>query len=464
MNIKSRIGDRKFYAMVLGIAVPMIIQNGLTNFVSLLDNLMIGGVGTNAISGVAIANQLIFVFWLLMFGATAGVGIFTAQYFGKGDTNGVRDTFRFKLIANTVLALLAGVIYYVMAPTMVSWFLEGEGTPEDASQTLEIGVDYINIIISSLVPIGLSYAYAGTLRDTGNTRVPMVASIVAIFVNLIGNGILIYGLFGLPAMGANGAAIATVISRYVELLVLMIYTGTHSAANPFIINAFRSFRMPLKLVSQFILKSLPLMANETLWAFGMTVLNQCYSYRSLDAVAAVNIEQTLWNLMTVAFIAVGESIGIVVGQRLGAGDIATAKDHALKMRALTVAFAAACGVIMMVLASFFPRFYNTTDEVRSLATILIVLSGIVMPLMAFTHASYFIIRSGGNTLITFIFDCGYTWLIVVPLAYCLSRFTSVSVPVMMFSVQWAELIKCAMGEAMVRSGIWAKNIVRDEVE
>lgn len=464
MNIRSLIGDRKFYSMVLAIAVPMIIQNGLTNFVSLLDNVMIGGVGTNAISGVAIANQLIFVFWLLMFGATCGVGIFTAQFFGKGDTQGVRDTFRFKLIANTVLAVAAGVIYYLMAPTMVSWFLEGDGTPEDAAETLEIGVTYINIIIASLVPIGLSYAYAGTLRDTGNTRVPMVATIIAIFVNLIGNAILIYGLFGLPAMGASGAAVATVVSRYVELLVLMIYTGSHSSANPFIIGAFRSFRIPLNLVSQFILKSLPLMANETLWAFGMTVLNQCYSVRSLAAVAAVNIESTLWNLLTVAFVATGECIGIVVGQRLGAGEIETAKDYARKMRALTVFFAAVCGVIMMILSPIFPLAYKTTDEVRSLATILIFISGIVMPLMAFTHASYFIIRSGGNTLITFIFDCGYTWVIVVPLAYCLSRYTSASVPVMMFSVQWAELIKCAVGEYMVRSGIWAKNIVNNEVQ
>ena len=446
--------------MVLAITIPMIVQNGLTNFVSLLDNLMIGRVGTNAISGVAIANQLMFVFWLLMFGATAGVGIFTAQYYGKGDVKGVRDTFRFKLIANVALAVVSGVVYYLMAPTLVSLFLEGDGTPEDAAQTLEIGVSYINIIIVSLVPIALSYAYAGTLKDTGNTKVPMIATMVAILVNLVGNAILIYGLCGLPAMGADGAAIATVVSRYVELLVLMIYTGTHSEKNPFIVGAFRSFRMPLSLVSQFVLKSLPLMANESLWALGMTVLNQCYSYRSLDAVAAVNIETTLWNLLTVAFIATGEAVGIVVGQKLGSGDIDTAKDYAVKMRDLTVFFGVVCGIIMMFLSPLFPRLYNITDEVSALSTTLIFISGIVMPLMAFTHASYFIIRSGGNTFITLVFDCGYTWLIVVPLAYCLSRYTGVSVPIMMFSVQLAEIIKCIIGEIMVRSGIWAKNIVK----
>ena len=256
MNIRSRIGTKDFYKMVLVIAVPMIIQNGLTNFVSLLDNLMIGGVGTNAISGVAIANQLMFVFWLLMFGATAGVGIFTAQFYGKGDTKGVRDTFRFKLIANTALALVAGVVYYLLAPTMVSWFLKGDGTPEDAAQTLEIGVDYLNIIIASLVPIGLSYAYAGTLRDLGSTKVPMFASLAAIFVNLTGNWLLIYGHLGLPALGATGAAIATVISRFVELGILIIYTGKHSSLFPFINGAFKNFRVPKDLIWKFFIKFL----------------------------------------------------------------------------------------------------------------------------------------------------------------------------------------------------------------
>ena len=461
MNLRSRLGTKEFYRMVLTIAVPMIIQNGLTNFVSLLDNLMIGRVSTNAISGVAIANQLMFVFWLLLFGATAGVGIFTSQYYGKGDVNGVRDTFRFKIMANTTIAVISAAVYYFLAPSLVSLFLEGDGAVEDAAQTLEIAVSYIHIIIPSLIPIALSYAYSGTLKDTGNTTVPMLATMAAILVNLTGNAILIYGLLGLPAMGADGAAIATVISRYVELLVLMIYTGTHSSSNPFIIGAFRSFRLPLTLVWQFILKAIPLMANEGMWALGMTVLNQCYSYRSLDAVAAVNIETTLWNLLTVAFIATGEAVGIVVGQKLGAGDIDAAKDYAVKMRDLTVFFGLICGMIMMVLSPFFPRMYNITDEVRSLSVTLIFISGLVMPLMAFTHASYFIIRAGGNTLITMVFDCGYTWLIVVPLAFCLSRFTDVSVPVMMFTVQWAEIIKCIIGEVMVRSGIWARNIVSD---
>ncbi len=438
----------------------MMLQNGLSNFVNLLDNLMIGRVGTNAISGVAIANQLIFVFYLVIFGATAGVGIFTAQFYGKGDTKGVRDSFRFKIVANTILAALCVLLFALFSPALISMFLKGEGSPEDAAQTLKIGTGYMHIMLIGLVPIGLTQAYSGTLKDTGNTKVPMVASFTAIFVNLIGNAVLIYGLFGLPALGANGAAIATVFSRFVELSFLVIYTGTHWTRHTFIVGAFKNFSVPRELCKQFILKSLPLMCNETLWSMGVTVLNQCYSYRSLSAVAALNIESTIWNLMGVSFLAMGEAVGIIVGQILGTGDIEKAKGHAIKIRDFTVFCGFICGTLMVIVSPFFPKLYNTSGDVRALATTLILICGIFMPFIAFTHASYFTIRAGGNTLITFFFDSCFVWVINVPIAFCLSRYTNTPVYMMLLVIQATEIIKCVIGGLMVRSGIWAKNIVK----
>ncbi len=458
--LKKFIGDKKFYKMVLAIAVPIMIQNGVSNFVNLLDNLMIGHIGTNALSGVAIANQIMFVFYLLIFGAAAGVGIFTAQYYGMGDDEGVRYTFRFKIIINVFLTILSVIFFMIMAPTLISLFLKGEGTAEDAAETLKIGVDYMRIMLIGLVPVAVTNAYSGTLRDTGQTRVPMIASIAAIVVNLIGNLILIYGLLGVPALGAKGAAIATVLSRFVELGVLAVYTGTHSAQNRFIIGAFKGFRVPLSLCGKFILKSLPLMANETLWALGQTTMNQCYSYRSLNAVAALNIENTIWNLMGVAFLAMGEAVGIIVGQILGSGDIEKAKDTARKMRAFTVACGVVFGVLMIGIAPFFPLFYNTEASIRALATKLIIVYGAFMPIYAYTHASYFTIRSGGNTLITFIFDRCFVWVLSVPTAFVLSRFTGMNVLYMVMIVQSLELIKAFIGGTMVLSGIWARNIVK----
>ena len=461
MNTKERkfIGNKDFYKMVLAIAVPIMIQNGISNFVNLLDNLMIGRIGTNALSGVAIANQLIFVYYLVVFGATAGVGIFTAQYYGMGDTNGVRYSFRFKMLANTLLTFVCiGILYYFSEP-LIGQFLKGEGSPADAAETLLIGKQYMIIMLIGLIPNGMTQAYSGTLRESGETKVPMIASIVAVFVNLVGNFLLIYGFLGLPALGARGAAIATVISRFIELLVLIIYTGTHSTVHQFIIGAYKSLYVPGNLVGKFILKSLPLIANETLWAVGTTFLNQSYSYRSLDAVAALNIESTIWNLMGVAFLAMGDAVGIIVGQILGSGDIKKAKDHAYKLIAFTAFWGTIFGLLMIIISPFFPMLYNTTDTVRHMATSFIIVYGVLMPLYAITHASYFTIRSGGKTGITFIFDSCFVWVISVPSAFVLSRFTSINVLLMLTIVQSLEIIKCIVGTIIVKSGIWAKNIV-----
>ncbi|MBQ3967631.1 MAG: MATE family efflux transporter [Lachnospiraceae bacterium] len=455
------IGDKKFYKMVLAVAVPMMIQNGISNFVSLLDNLMIGRVGTNALSGVAVSNQLIFVYYLLVFGASAGAGIFTAQYHGMGDVEGVRNTFRFKLAINVILSMVSMAVFFVFADLLIGLFLKGEGDPEDAAETLEIGREYLYIMLIGLIPVGITNSYSGTLRDTGHTKVPMIAAIAAIFVNLAGNAVLIYGLFGLPAMGAAGAAIATVVSRFVEMTFLIVYTKSHSKTHSFIVGAFRNFSLPPGLSKKFLLKSLPLMANETLWALGMTTINQCYSYRSLSAVAAINIENTIWNLMGVSFLAMGEAVGIIAGQILGSGDVEKAKSTAAKMRIFTVMLGAAFGALMIAVSPFFPKLYNTSDEIRYMATQFIIVYGVLMPLFAYTHASYFTIRAGGNTLITFIFDSCFVWSIAVPTAFALSRCTDLPVLNMLIIVQSLEVIKAIVGAAMVLSGIWARNIVKE---
>ena len=271
--LKQFIGDKAFYRRVFQIAIPIIIQNGITNFVSLLDNIMIGQVGTVQMSGVAIVNQLMFVFNLCIFGATSGAGIFTAQFYGSHDNEGVRYTFRFKMLIGIVLSALGIGAFCLAGSPLIQLYLKGDGNTADAASTLAYGLDYLKVMLWGLVPFALSNAYSGTLRETNQTLVPMLAGVVAVFVNLVLNYILIFGHFGAPTMGVRGAAIATVISRYVELAIVAGWTHLHSVDNPFIVGAYRSLRIPAALTRQITVKGMPLLINEALWSVGMATIN-----------------------------------------------------------------------------------------------------------------------------------------------------------------------------------------------
>ena len=456
-TLKSFFGDRAFYKRVLGVAIPIMIQNGITNFVSLLDNIMVGQVGTVQMNGVAIANQLIFVFNLCIFGAVSGAGIFTAQFFGSGNHEGVRHTFRYKLISTLILTASAATIFVVFGKNLISLFLQGDGDPLAAAQSLEYGYEYLLIMLSGTLPFAISNSYSSTLRETGQTVVPMIGGICAVFVNLILNYILIFGNFGAPEMGVAGAAVATAASRYVELFVVALWTHFNKAKNPFIAGAYRSFRIPKKLLGNLFLKGSPLIINEFLWSFGVTAMNQSYSTCGQDVVSAQNIAMTLNNLASVVYMALGVAVGIIIGQLLGEGASEDeVRDTDKKLIATSVLSCVIFAVAMAAVSGSFPLIYNTSDSVRAIATKLICICAVLMPAHAFAHATYFTIRSGGKTLITFILDSGYMWAVSVPLAFILSRFTNMDIIPLYSICQGVEMLKCVLGAYLLKKGTWIR--------
>ena len=458
---KKLIGDKKFYLMVLGVAMPIMIQNGITNFVSLLDNIMVGQVGTEQMSGVAIVNQLLFIYNLCIFGGVSGAGIFTAQYFGKGDHEGVRKTFRFKFWIGLVLTVGAITLLWTAHEPLIRLYLTGDGGSQNITATLGYGVDYMRVMLVGLPAFMVGQLYASTLRETGETVLPMKAGIIAVLVNLLFNYILIYGKFGAPRLGVVGAAAATVLSRYVEVALIMFWTHTRKEKYRFAEGLYRTLKVPVALAKRIVIKGTPLMINETLWAGSVAVLMQCYSVRGLNVVAGMNISGTISNLFNVVFLALGDSVAIIVGQLLGAGKMKEAKETDTRMIAFSVSVCVLIGAAMALISPFFPRLYNTTPEVRRMATVFIIEASVFMPVNAFLHASYFTLRSGGKTIITFLFDSVFGWVVSVPLAFVLSRFTDFSIYVIYFLVMSADLIKCAIGFVLVKKGVWLHNIVQD---
>ena len=291
------IGDKRFYLMVLGVAMPIMIQNGITNFVSLLDNIMVGQVGTEQMSGVAIVNQLLFIYNLCIFGGVSGAGIFTAQYFGQGNDEGVRNTFRFKLWIGVILTAAAITIFLGAHEPLIRLYLTGDQGSQDMNATLAYGISYMKVMLVGLPPFLFVQLYASTLRECGETMLPMKAGITAVFVNLIFNYILIYGKFGAPQLGVVGAAVATVLSRYVEMAIVLIRTHGNKEKYRFTKHLYRTIRVPAALTKQILIKGTPLMLNETFWAGGVAILMQCYSVRGLNVVAAMNISNTISNLV-----------------------------------------------------------------------------------------------------------------------------------------------------------------------
>ncbi len=459
MFLKKFIGTKAFYKSFLALVIPIMVQNGITNFVNMLDNVMVGKVGTVEMTGVAVTNQLIFVFNLCIFGALSGAGIFGAQYYGKGDTEGVRQVFRFKFIVSILFTLIASALFIFFGGDLINLYLKGEGSAADAAASFRCAREYMLIMLIGFIPYSITQCYSSTLRETGRTVLPMIAGVSAVLVNLCGNYILIFGRFGAPKMGVAGAATATVISRFVELFIVVIYTAIKRLDNQFIIGAFRSLYVPKALIKQICIKGMPLMVNETLWASGMATLNQCFSLRGLDVVAANNINQTFFNVFSVAYMAVGVSIGIVLGQLLGANKNDEAKDTARKLMVFSVAISLVVASAFFVCAIFIPNIYNTTDSVRKIATGLMQICAATMPMEAFVHASYFTLRSGGKTAITFIFDCGYVWVIKVPLAFLLAHFTGINILTLYLICQLVDLSKVFLGYYLIKKGVWINNIV-----
>ena len=452
-------GDRDFYAQVVAVVVPIIIQNTVSNVVSLLDNVMVGRVGTLQMSAVAIVNQLLFVFNLCIFGGLAGAGIFATQYAGAHDDKGVRDCFRVEwMIALSMLAC-ALVVLIAFPKRLIGMYLAQETVQADAAATLGFGMDYLTVMLWGLLPFGVSQVYASTLREVGETRLPMFASVAAILVNLVFNYFLIFGKCGFPKLGVTGAAIATVLSRYVETAIIMVYTHMKSHHFGFIRGAYRSLRVPKPLMISILRRGTPLLVNEFLWSSGMAVLLQCYSVRGLDVVAACNIATTVSNLFKVVFLSMGNAVAIMVGQALGANDIERAKNCTWRLMTLSVGSNLIMATLLALFAPAIPNIYNTEPHVRQIATQLIYVVAVMMPAYSFSHCCYFTLRSGGKTIITFLFDSVFTWCVNVPAAWLLAYKTGLGIVPLYFGVQALEMVKVVVGFVLVKKGVWIHNIV-----
>lgn len=460
--IKERFfGDKAFYKMVLAIVLPIMVQNGISTFVNLLDNVMVGKIGTEQMNGVSIANNLFFVFNLSLFGAMSGVGIFSVQYYGSQDYDGLRKSVRFKLLSGILITLIGLVVFCFFSTPLVSLYLHESADGGSLEATLQYSLRYIRLVIYSLPAFMMQNVYSSTLRECSETKIPMIAGVTAVLTNLALNYVLIYGKLGMPKLGVEGAAIATVVSRYVEMLIVMFWAHRHPHQQPWVKRLYQTLAVPLKDVKHYIIKGMPLFANELLWSLSIAFVAQCYSLRGLEVVAATNIANNLTQFTNIVMFSMGSSVGIIVGQLLGAGKMVEAKDTDNKLVTFSVLLSLISVVALLICAPLFPEFYNTTDEIKHLATSFMYVSACMTIFEAFMNACYFTLRSGGKTVLTFVFDCASMWILVVPVAYTLCSFTTLPIVTVYICANAVNIIKCILGYIFLRKNIWLNNIVTE---
>ncbi|MBQ9828095.1 MAG: MATE family efflux transporter [Lachnospiraceae bacterium] len=458
---KYFIADRPFYREVLQLAAPMAVQNAISNVVSLLDNVMVGSVGTMQMSAVAIVNQLMLIFYLCIFGATAGAGIYGAQFFGKGDHEGVRVAMRYKLVLTVAFAALATAVFIFFGEPLIKLYLSDSTSAAEAAETLSYAKDYLHIMLIGTMPFAVTQCYASMLREVSHTKPPMVASITAMAVNFVFNGLLIFGLFGFPKLGVVGAAIATVLSRFVEAVIVIFAAHRGKTCRVYFEHLYSHFRIPRKLAGDMTKKAVPLVANEFGWSIAQAAILQTYSLRGLGVVAALNIANTISMVFIQFFFSLGGAASIMVGQRLGADDLDDAKFTAFRMLALSLEVSVIIGLFLCGLAPFIPQIYNTTDEIRTIAMWMLIILGMFSPVNGMANSLYFTLRSGGKAFITFIFDSGFNLVITLVVVNLLIKLTDLPILPVYAIANALEILKCIIGFIILKSGIWAHNLVKN---
>jgi len=445
----------------LKLAIPIMIQNGVTNAVGLVDHIMVGSLGTEAMSAVSIIGQLLFVFSLAIIGGLAGPGIYTAQFYGHGNTEGVRAATRMKALIAVTVTVVGIAVLLIGEDFLIQLYLHGESEEIDVALTIAYAQDYLRIMLLGLPALAVTQIYASSLRETGDSVRPMAAGVVSVAADILFNYLLIFGSLGFPKLGVVGAAIATVIARYLEMTVLVLWAYLRRKKHPFIEGLWRTLRIPREIRREMLVKTVPIFLNEFLWSAGIAVMTQCYSVRGLEVIAGVNISNVLCNLLIVVFVALGYSVGILVGQSLGAGNFEEAKKKSFTLTWFTGLICILLAAALIVLSDVFPTLYNTTAEVRELASQFIVITALFFPVQGILNALYFTLRSGGKTLVTFLFDSVFSWAVTVPAAFILCNFTELPIIAVYTIIQAADILKIVIGAIMIRKGVWVKNLAEE---
>lgn len=444
-----------FIKSLFVIALPIILQNFLSSFVNMLDTVMVGQLGSVEIAAVGLANQIFFVMNIMTFGIISGASVFISQYWGKKDMDGISRTVGFSLLGSGFVS----IVFFLAASFIPQMCLKIYSTDPIV---IERGAQYLRMVAPAYLFIGFSFAIGQACRSTERVKLPMYATGISVLINGVLNYLFIFGIKIadiqlIPAMGIIGAAIATVIARVIEFVILIIipYAKKYEIA----VAPSKYFHIQKGFFSRYIKIAVPVFINESLWGIGTSLQNAIYGHAGTDIVAASNITSTISNLIWTFFIGCGNAAAIIIGKKIGEKKYDEAKTLAKKLTAFLMKAGGVLGILLIPLAFCIKFFFKVEPQVIFMAQVLLLITVFMYPLYACAMVTVVgVCRSGGDTLYALIMDVGFMWTISLPLGFCAVFFWNLPFWGIFLIIQIESLCKTIMGLLRVKSGKWLHDV------
>ena len=449
---RSPIFNKHFITTLFGVAAPITMQNFINSAVNMADAVMIGRLGKESITAVGLANQIFFILNLLLFGLLSGSAVFSSQFWGRKDIDGILRTTGLCFIIATIIGGVFTCLCTLMPETLVAIYSSDK-------KVIELGSEYLRTVCFCFFPFVYSFSIIMILRSTGKIKLAVITTAISLLVNISLNLVLIFGLLGFPQLGVKGAAIATVASRILELIIVL--SVSIAKKYPVIGNLKTMFYMPFRFLKSYFFVTFPVVIEEILWSLGITMHNLIFARLGTSEYAAFNIINNVSLLLWVLFVGLGNGSAIIIGNKIGEEKIEEAKKFALFITVLSPILATFVSLLFIPISFIIPFIFDVGEEVLNIVPSLMTTLALYYPLKAFNVVMIVgVCRGGGDTRFSLFYDVLFMWIFAIPLAYTISILPHFALPWVVYALIMAEEpIKLIMGLTRLKSGKWLHCVI-----
>jgi putative MATE family efflux protein len=442
-----------FYKNLLKIAFPIMIQYFITSSLNLMDNFMIGRLGEEAVAALGIANQYFFLLNIIIMGIYSGCNVLIAQFWGKKDLMSIRKVLGISLVLGVAVSVGFTFFGRFFSEEVITIFNKN-------NEVINLGKNYLELVCISYVFMAISLAFGIGSRGIQKAFLPMICSACALVLNVFFNYVFIFGHFNMPAMGVRGAALATLIARVCEMILILflIYRKDHvlkASASEMLAFNVEFFKDIMKV-------TVPVIINELCWGLGMVIYSVIYGNMGTKAIAAVQICMTVQNMFFIVLFAVSNAACVMVGNEIGKDDFETAKDYAKKLIKICLVLSLVMGLALATSSKFILNFYKISHEVYTSALYMLLITAFILP-VRFMNVLLIVgvLRGGGDTSYVLKIELATMWLVGVPICMIGAFILKIPVYEVFFFVTIEEVVKCILSIKRYRSKKWMKNLVQN---